>query len=340
MKSLRSASLLAILASAVPAQIGPVSPTLHLSTETAVGVFAKDGPLVDVQIVAAGTPIPVPFALNAQAGGGQASTRATPQSPTTNLGVHIHEDGSAVRNSALSDPSAGTTSSPAASTQLSSPHAFLMDLRGALQGKIVMHLTGDATSGARAWAAVDVGADGSIEFQQAVNGNAHRAEVGVSSPSGVPVIIAMFGFADTDPGRLGSGYRADLTVEFEPDMPCAITQYGQGCGPVLDGSDTLRGNVHVFDFKVSGAFPNAPVAMVFGDRPIAVRIPGTNCPLLAFPLVLVNLRADANGDAQLGIKVAGPMSGAAYLQALPFRLSAVGGLEITSSNGLKVDCDA
>ncbi len=314
-------------------------PTLRFSTESVVGVFAQDGAVLDLKQVAGGVPIAAPLVLKASVGRTDATTTASPLSisPST-LGVRIIETGTATRTGAQT-VRAGTTTSTAPLQITAAPHSFRMGLAGAVQGHLLIVLSGDASASARAGVEVDVDGDGNPEYRAAVDGTTQRASIKVNGALGVAAVITTHGLADSSPFVLSSSYRLDLAVQYQPDSACVITPYGRGCGPVLTGADRIVNNQHVFTFKLTGGFPNAGVALVFGDRPINFPIPGTQCPLLANPLALVLVRSDANGEANLRVPTPGPLGGTGYMQALPFQAGTTA-VRIRSSNGLRVDCDA
>ena len=129
-------------------------------------------------------------------------------------------------------------------------------------------------------------------------------------------------------------------MSYVPDRPCQFSPYGTGCGGTrLTGVDVVQGTGHVITLNVTGAFPNAPVAMVFGDRRVQFPLIGhPGCELLANPLVLINLFANPNGNVSLTTPVRGRLSGQVTIQALPFGVGPGGRLLLRASNGLLMDC--
>ena len=323
----------ALLASPVAAQ------GAGIATATPIGVFAKDDNLADLQFIPARTAITAPIAVQAQAGGGMASTAIAPMRQN-DRGVVVVEKALAANASSRGSVVAGTTDSTELRNAQPSAHSLLLRLvaprQEPLRGALVVKRSGLADAGARAGAAVDIGDDGSNEFTQLVDGRPHEQKFRINAAAGVSVKITTSGLAQIgSQGR--SGYMLELAVEFvEDDQGCTFTPYGPSCGPRLVGSDDVVGRLHSFTFEQSGAFPSSPGVLMLGLRAAQGRIPGTPCALLVDPIVVVPFSSDAMGHAVLKFGVLGPISGDIYAQGVSYML--LPGFRLETSQGLKVSC--
>lgn len=329
-----ASGVVALLAAPVAAQGGGIT------TATPIGVFAKDDNLADLQLIPARTAIAAPMSVQAQAGGGMASTAITPMRQH-DRGVVVVEKAVAANSTSRGSVVAGTTDSTELRNAQPSAHSLLLRLvpprQEPLRGALVVKLTGLADAGARAGAAVDIGDDGSNEFTQLVDGRPHEQKFRINAAAGgVSVKITTSGLVQIgSQGR--TGYALELAVEFVEDDPgCTFTPYGPSCGPRLVGSDEVVGRLHSFTFEQSGAFPSSPGVLMLGLRPAQGRIPGTQCALLVDPIVIVPFSSDAMGHAILKFGVLGPISGDVYAQGVSYTL--LPGFRLETSQGLRVSC--
>ena len=124
-----------------------------------------------------------------------------------------------------------------------------------------------------------------------------------------------------------------LAAQADP-QPRSIPSYGPACGAELQGRSQAAadGTSARLTFRVAGAFPRSPVAMVFGDTAARAGLPGMDCPLLVQPTVQIPLLADARGLAELELDVLGTRT-PAFCQAVPFRLVSE---QHRASNGLAI----
>lgn len=61
---------------------------------------------------------------------------------------------------------------------------------------------------------------------------------------------------------------------------CSTSNYGQGCGPVANGTTTPQGNHVRFSFTMSQATPGAALLLVVGVSQTQTPLPFTSCFLL------------------------------------------------------------
>lgn len=75
---------------------------------------------------------------------------------------------------------------------------------------------------------------------------------------------------------------------------CAFTNFGRPCGGALAGSQVRGPGVQM---DVSGATAGAYAFLVVGQQQRPVALPGSHCPLLVHPRVVLHSRVDRAGDA-------------------------------------------
>lgn len=316
------------LAAVLPAQ-GVAFSTLH-----AYGDFAAEGSQVALKYIAPATPITAPTTIQAQQGGASARTALTPSAN----GIIVVEGGACVR---LTDgkSAAGTTTSTSNSNVVRGAHALLMKIggNGGASGKLIVGFAGTVERGSSGRARVDIGNNGSDEFDVSLPSGQIVKEFPIDSKLPVLVKISTEAFAEqTDAGR--TGYGMHLKVVFdgtENDDPCVATDFGTSCGSKLAVKDEVSGMLHKVTFDVAGALPNAFGVLHLGLKPVRHEIPGTKCFVYTIPDVAIPHRTDANGKAQRVLFAKGPLAGIVYAQAASV-LPAQNKLE--TSQGLKIDC--
>ncbi len=77
---------------------------------------------------------------------------------------------------------------------------------------------------------------------------------------------------------------------------CTFTPTGASCGPKLTGSEHLADGIVIATFKVTNAPATAHGLIVFGVKPLNLKLPG-NCFLHVEPLVAVVINSDSQGRA-------------------------------------------
>lgn len=235
---------------------------------------------------------------------------------------------------------AGSTSEPANVPPPQGPVSFLVAWTGPVR-RMQLAMGGNANDGGSAVVALDVGDDGSVEFRRAADGSAHTFDfvLGGSGASRAKLVLDTHALPTT-PSR--AAYQLDVTLDTAvPDeQPCRFASYGQGCdGLGLGGTDRILGQTHNIELNVRGGYPNMPIVLLFGDRPVAFPIPGhAPCHLLVNLLVSVPIQADGNGNLDNTFLVGPGLEGMLFVQALVLRRGANNTIELKTSNGTRMEC--
>lgn len=116
---------------------------------------------------------------------------------------------------------------------------------------------------------------------------------------------------------------------------CAVTPYGQGCGPKLDAGVSKVGNNNVVAWKLSGGFKNSFAINVIGTQALDLKL-GGGCSLLSNALVLTIVQTDANG-AWSDSDVLPLHNLQTFHQMLPFELRGQN-IVLQATNGQKLVC--
>ncbi|MCP5042430.1 MAG: hypothetical protein GY944_15505 [bacterium] len=216
-------------------------------------------------------------------------------------------------------------------------HDLLWTLRGSGTGTITAAVS---TTHTQPWLAtppmlqVDVGDDGTWEIVVAAGtGGKFQLPVRVAGPLPVRVRAHASVAAGAQP-RQNESYalRADFRFEHRA-TPARIVHYGQSCGPQLAVRDQAAGSAHSIAVDVTGAIPNALVALVFGNQRRSDPIAASGCLLYTRPVALLLLPSDPAGRAGWGIALPTPLRATLQLQGLAFdnggRFAATDGVELT-----------
>lgn len=322
----------ATLATAAAAQ-GP-----SLSTQTTVGVFARSGARVQVDAIAPNTPIIAARRIEATIDVAAASLGAGPGPTPDSFALGMQGHASAV---AAVRVEAGTTTTPLNTPPAPGPVAFLLAWRGAAR-RFHLNMDGDASGGGAASVAVDVGDNGSVEFRQAVDGSAHTFAFDLGGLGGATTArVVLNGHAQPAAMSLRGVYQLGVALNADAlaEQPCQFTNYGAGCdGLGLGGVDRIVGMTHNIELNVRGGFPNLPVVLMFGERPLDLPIPGFPCRLLVNPLVTVAIQADQNGNLDNTFFVGPGLQGFVFFQAVVLRRTTSNTLELKTSNGARMEC--
>lgn len=319
---------LTVLASLVLSFSATAQTTTTLATETDFGVFGKIGTTGGLKAVAKNTAISSAVPLNlALIGRGVSATTTVTLSGTS---PSVTVTSAAFVDSRVTNGSAGTCAVVASRSVTQAPHSLLMTITNPGFTSLDVTMLSTVSGRNRATVAVDVGANGSVEFRQVADGNAYRKTLNFTGTS-VKLRITMSGV-------VGPGASYDMLIRVAPSSGngCLISSYGKPCpATTLTGTDTPVGTSHLIILQVANALPSAPVALVAGVAKAAIHLPTSPCLLLTNPLVIVGLTADATGKLSTSVIFSTSIVGTGYLQAIPF--DPVKGI-IFASNGLRVDC--
>lgn len=192
-------------------------------------------------------------------------------------------------------------------------------LQGPARGWLVVEIDATAGSLASVLARARVtapGIDVGLTLTQGAGHTEHREYLDLSSPFAV-VIDSSVSASPAAPFRT---VRASVrsTLRFEPALPpVRQAAYGQTCGVDLRVADATTAGAHDVTIEAVGAFPLAPVLLVFGDQRASDPIPTAPCLLLARPIVVVPLVAGVLGTAVWQARFPGPRRGPVlFCQAL------------------------
>lgn len=81
---------------------------------------------------------------------------------------------------------------------------------------------------------------------------------------------------------------------------CVFTNFGRPCGGTLNGS-LVRGPALQFD--VAQASPGAHAVLVVGQQQRPAPLPGSLCPLLVNPRIMLHSQIDRAGNARWTLRV-------------------------------------
>ncbi len=310
-----------------------------LTTATPTGVWATDGSTTVVQAIPANQAI----GQRAEAAaviGREAWAALSAEAIGPDL-FSITENAAVLRGPAA--PAAGTTASSGGPGSTPGPHDFVLKApsTAAQPLQLSLALRGSATPGAQLLVAIDVGVDGSFEWQQLVTGTVESAVLPLTGPAGTDVLVQLTGSVSLPAGATGARYAAVLDLDVQPlgEQPCGITQLGTTCGAILTGADQVGpGSTHRFALTMNSALPSTPVVWVLGNGMVNLPLPNSTCRLLVAPLVGVPGNTDAAGTARLAASATGPLGGRVWIQAVPVVVPAVGAPVLHSSNALLIDC--
>ncbi len=319
-----------VLASVASAQ-GP-----SLVTASPVGVFARTGPRAEVDAIAPHVVITAAHRINATTEAALASLGVGPGAGADSFVLNTVGSASAT---ALVRGEAGTTASPANTIPAQGPVALLLSYRG-VPRRVHVALSGNSVGGGSASLAIDVGDDATLEFRQAVDGARHTFDFVLGGTGATVARVIVDGHAALAANSTRGAYQLDLDLSMEAagEQPCQFTSYGQGCeGMSLGGVDRIIGTTHAIELNVRGAFPNMPVVLMFGERPLDLRIPGYQCNLLVNPLVSLPIQADGNGSLDNTFFVGAGIEGLVFIQAAALRRNG-NALELRTSNGARMEC--
>lgn len=302
LQSTATAALFCALATALPAETAPQSPTLE--TATPLGVFAVEGTQSDFKTTSSRLAIPLSVGLNVSAYVNNASSATLVGFNAWTGGVvtvDIAEQGGASVAPSSGPSIAGTSPSPSATNYQPGPHALRLTLRGTpgSRGLIEMWATGglSAPGSITGGYQIDVGEDQSLEFDAPLLGFTRQSLV-VQIPASGTLPILLRSEAKATQTAVGSFlYSSGMSLRFTPAPLHQAHAYGATCGPELAGTATPSGTDVVFDVKLTKGTPLAAGLLVVGTTPIEVAVPGIQCPLLTVPLITLGFSIDAQGAA-------------------------------------------
>lgn len=326
--------LVTTLASALAGALAAQGPSL--ATQTSVGVFARTGARAQIDAIAPLTVITGAVRIHATA---EAATASLGVGPGATPDSFVLSAGGTAGATTLVRGEAGTTTSSMNTVPTQGPVAFLLSHRGPAR-RIRVAMGGDSTGGGMASLAVDVGDDGSVEFRQAVDGSPHAFDFVLGGAGATSAKLVVNAHAVLAANSLRAGYQLDALFSSEApgEQPCQFTAYGQGCdGLGLGGTDRIVGQTHAIELNVRGAFPNGPVVLMFGERPLDVLIPGYRCSLYVNPLVSLPIQADAQGNLDNTFFIGPGLAGLTFIQAAALRVDNRV-LLLKTSNGARMDC--
>lgn len=314
---------------------------VSVAADSAVGVVAQVGAQAAHDAVAPGTAIgryPQNLDLSARIQAPEYASSVTlsyPQPAGSSVAI-LHR--SYARGAATTH--AGTSSAAAPTGAGQGACSFLVTVTGApgTTGDLVLSWHGSADAGCRMNGALDVGADGTVEWTGGVGYLGHRARVTLgSSPLVARVTI--------DGEARGTGNSADFVdvfvdcfVRFEVDQTssCNFSIYGQSCGPVLTGAAQTINGRHVLTMSLAGGFPNAQVLAIAGDQQLALPL-GLQCFLHSNLEYAQVLSTNGAGAAQDVHSIPSTATGTLYFQMLPIDVQG-GQVVLRATNGVQLDC--
>lgn len=329
--------LIALSCSAVTAQGVQVS----VAADSPVGVVANVGAQSVHDGVPAGTAIgryPQNLDLSARIQTPEYASSVTlsyPQPAGSSVAI-LHR--SYARGATTTHAGTSGSASPAGATQ--GACSFLVTVTGAAgtTGDLVLSWHASADAGCRMNGALDVGADGSVEWTGGVGYLSHRARVTLGSQ---PLVARV----TLDGQAVGTGVNADFVdvfvdcfVRFEVDQTssCNFSIYGQSCGPVLTGAAQTVNGRHVLTMSLAGGFPNAQVLAIAGDQQLALPL-GLQCLLLSNVEYAQVLSTNGAGAAQDVHSIPATSTGTLFFQMLPIDVQG-GQLILRATNGVQLDC--
>lgn len=179
-------------------------------------------------------------------------------------------------------------------------------------------------------AAVDVGADGTVEVSAPTTLVAVPIVVDATGILRVGVTIANYH------GSLSNGFSDSLvTVRFVPHPVCTITYYGTSCqGAFSVGTQSVAGPTRTITLTLFGGFPNDVVASVFGTQNSGPALPG-GCALWNDASIVMLMAADPLGQLQHQVTIPTAALGTIYHQFVPVELVT---WTFRASNGLDFTC--
>ena len=302
MKNASSYVCFLLLSAPLVAQTTPYS----FKTLRPVGVYAMQGARVDFNSIPSNTAIPP--------GGGRSIAAVVNNShSTTMVSWQAHSNGVVTANigeqggvevGANEPPAAVGTSAASGSNYVQGPHAVLLSLRGRPGSSAVIEVwasggLSSASVGVRGRYVLDVGNDGTAEFQADLIGHAEDAFPVKIPASGVLSFKLQSEAQAVQPGQGGVLYKSGMSFRFTPGPAALAMQYGVSCGPRLAAKiGVATAGAYQVQVGYTNATPDGRNLLILGDRRVSIQIPGVSCPLLTRPLVVVPFKADSRGDAR------------------------------------------
>jgi hypothetical protein len=260
------------------------SPSLSIQSQTAVGVYVIKSGIPYSSSIPASTPLVFNIA--------KAEKCSLGFCVTASLGVVFGLI--SVSGDATYGDEAGTTTSGGSY----SPHSYRVTVSGAGTTTVGMTLRG--SSSGPAMAGISVGAPFNLT---------HTA--GNPPLTGGTSVTLPVSFVVTVHGRATFGGRYNAWIEFSlGGLPCAITPYGGGCGPMMYyPRNTVEGGQRRITLNLVNGLRNAFGLLVFGSTRTAIALPGTACFLETDPGFVIPFTTDGIGGATLQlVRAVGPWS--------------------------------
>ena len=298
--------------------------TVSVSTSTDVGVFLSQHGQPWVRHVPANTPL----TGSRETGVSILDSGASVSLDVDANGVRVRETGTAT--AAVAALVGTTTSQPGPA-----PHALRLTLTPPLAGKLRIRFTATTLRlGSFARASVDVGDDGSVEWQATADGQVHVREILLASSASTQVKVTLQAHALAD--VLPTAYDMSLHVHYVASTTtCAVSTYGRGCGTYLEGEEIGTAAGHRVDVDAWVGVPDVPGVLLLGATQLNLPIADSGCLLLVQPLAALPFRADVLGRHRDSFTLPAPLRGRVLLQAATLWQLPVPLLQTT--NGLLLD---
>jgi hypothetical protein len=224
------------------------------------------------------------------------------------------------------DGAVATTAAASSGGAQPGPVSFLVTFRqpASVGGVFAINWTGWDNPNGRWTADVDVGNDNSVEFSaDSANQTNRTTDYPVSFANGnVDILVTMSGTATNAPAKLWNAFQT-LRISLIRKGSCNLSSYGTSCGGAqLDAGLLTIGSAAVMATKLSGGVQNGFFVRAVGSKRVDVPLPG-GCRLLAEPLVVDLLQADAQGTYKESFLVPAARNFKVTIQYVPFEL--VGG---------------
>jgi len=330
---MRHLSVLPALLLAVSTASAQAAPFIRYTAESNVGAFAIVPSRTQLVTIPAGRSLPAGVSAIIT---GDSTTARSEYKVATLYGqeASMFWWGRAynIRNGTSTE--AGTTTSTSYTSVTQGPTTALVEFDGQATGTMAINFGGRMTGqGSHATVAIDIDANGSVEYAWSVPNGAQTREIpfSVSGKRRIRVTTDCRAFT-TAIGPSSSGYELSLRLTFKP-FPAKVTPYGTGCGPQLSGSASQSGLKQSITLRTDNAIPSSPLVYGFGFSATNQPIPGSGCPLLTLPFVTSAQATGGTGASVLSIPVTGFYVGSVFAQA--FQLDVPAGT-IRSSNGVEV----
>ncbi len=209
------------------------------------------------------------------------------------------------------------------------PHSTLLTLFAPRPTAATLRITHSQQSdrGAFGTAAVDLGDDGSFEFQGSATPTQDFAVT--ITPQGLLVSTTTSGSATATSTSRYVSYQSDLTIEVLPPDTCQFFSEGAACGPSLDGRNGFDETIVL---TATGATPGAQGVVLLGLQRTSSPLPGTSCLLLVRPVIAAPISFRSDGSFELALTLPPSRPLAIPSQVLEARSP------LASSNGVTIFC--